>query len=478
MSEPAAWVHPKLEFVPPQFNRWVLRLVYLGLPVILRWRLRPWLPSGLRQFDIHNLEQLVTSYAQFKSGKIRLIFAFRHCEIDDPLAGLYLLSRAMPRQAKRQGVSIPPPYGVHFMYERGMALWAGNWLNWLFSRLGGIPIHRGKRPDWVGLKAARSLLVNGQFPLALAPEGATNGHSEKVSPLEPGVAQLGFWALEDLKKAGRQEAVVILPVGLQYHYPNPPWNHLAELLTQLEHACGLAAPGEEVAPDALPDMPEDAAPYYRRIRQLAQHLLTTLEAFYQRFYHRAIAPVPNQFTSLEEQLEFRLKALLNNALEVAEGYFGLASSGVSPASVIDRCRRVEEAGWSYIYREDLETVQPLSLLDRGLGDWVAQEASLRLTHMRLVESFVATTGDYIPAKPSFERMTEVTMLMFDVLARLGGDKLPGRPRLGDRAVRITIGDPIEVDQYWSQYRENRRSARQAVAAVTDQLAQALEAMIV
>jgi len=49
--------------------------------------------------------------------------------------------------------------------------------------------------------------------------------------------------------------------------------------------------------------------------------------------------------------------------------------------------------------------------------------------MRLVESFVAVTGTYV-LEPTFERFAETALLMFDMLARIKGDKLPHRPRLG------------------------------------------------
>jgi len=76
-----------------------------------------------------------------------------------------------------------------------------------------------------------------------------------------------------------------------------------------------------------------------------------------------------------------------------------------------RCRRLE-AGWTYIYREDLQDLKALSPLDGGLADWIAEEASLRMLHMRLVESFVAVTGTYVLEKP-FERFAETALLMFD-----------------------------------------------------------------
>lgn len=84
----------------------------------------------------------------------------------------------------------------------------------------GIPIQRGKL-DLVGLRTARHLLANSHLPMAVAPEGATNGHNQIVSPLEPGITQLGFWCVEDLLKAGRSEQVLLVPIGIQYRYENP-----------------------------------------------------------------------------------------------------------------------------------------------------------------------------------------------------------------------------------------------------------------
>jgi len=49
--------------------------------------------------------------------------------------------------------------------------------------------------------------------------------------LERGVAQLGFWCVEDLVKAGRSETVYIVPIGIQYRVSS--WRKL-DLLSQLE----------------------------------------------------------------------------------------------------------------------------------------------------------------------------------------------------------------------------------------------------
>ena len=316
----------------------------------------------------------------------------------------------------------------------------------------------------------------------MAPEGATNGHSEIVSPLEPGVAQLGFWCVDDLAKAGRSETVLIVPIGIQYRYIKPPWRKLDWLLSKLEADCGLSVQriGQTgIGQTTMGQMArcDREQVYYQRLFRLGEHLLSKMEQFYTRFYHQTL-PDPNlpaidQAADPDQILAARLHALLDRALQVAEDYFGLSAQG----SVIERCRRLEEAGWTYIYRDDLPELNTLSPLDRGLADWIAEEASLRMLHMRLVESFVAVTGSYVREKPTAERFVETTFLMFDMLARIKGDKLPRRPQLGHRWAQITVGEPISVTERWHNYKNDRKAARQAIADLTQDLKAALEMMI-
>jgi 1-acyl-sn-glycerol-3-phosphate acyltransferase len=474
MPQSVRVVQPPLAFIPTAYRPWVIRGVHWALPFLLRFRIRPWLPVGIRRIEVAHVERLVDLYAQFEAGKARFLMAVRHVEVDDPLSGLYLCSRAVTRAAKAKGIALRQPVHTHFIYERGMTIWAGQGLGWLLSRIGGVPIRRGRKPDWVGLKAARKLLLEGQMPLVVAPEGATNGHSEKLGPLEPGVAQLGFWCAEDLQRDQRPEAVFILPIGIQYRYMQPNWPKLAKLLSQLEAQSGLAADQPTDQPTDQPSMSLEKA-CYERILRLGAHLITTLEAFYSRWYHTP-APAANPKSADlfdAEVCSERLQQLLNHALQVAEQFFNLPAKG----TLVDRCRRLEEASWTYIYRDDLPDLAQLSPLERGLADWAAQEASLRELHMRIVETFVAVDGRYVRENPSFERCAETTLLMSDMLARLAGDKLPGRPRLGDRQVKVTVQPPIAVTPHLAAYQQNRRAGRTAVAAITEEIRQALEETI-
>ncbi|AFY79465.1 hypothetical protein Ple7327_4354 [Pleurocapsa sp. PCC 7327] len=448
---------PPLEFIPPSLNPIVLRGSQIILPLWLRWK------TNIASIQADRVEILADLYHQFQQGKIRFLMAFRHPNSEDPYAMVYLLWKLLPQVARRQGISLQTPTHAHFIYDRGIPLWAGERIGWLYSQLGGTPIVRGKM-DLMGLRSARQLFAEGRFPMMAAPEGATNGHNEIVSPIEPGISQLGFWCIEDLQKAQRSQQVLIVPVGIQYRYVTPPWKEIEKLLTQLEIETGLTTLQTSEA--------SDEKILYQRLYRLGEHLLSLMEEFYREFYHQTL-PQPKTETSqldAEAVLSIRLQNLLDVALKVAEEFFVLPPKG----NFIDRCRRLEQAGWDYIYREELKSTHNLSPVERGLADRIAEEANLRMWHMRLVETFVAVTWYYVQEKPTAERIAETTLLLWDCVTRIKSGNPFFRPRLGKQQVHMTIGEPISVSDRWHDYKQNRR---QAVATLTKDLQMALESTI-
>ncbi len=457
-----------LEFLPPNFKLWVLRLAVRSLPY--------WLNSKLHisKIQASHIDRLVEVYKQSQMGRLRLILAFRHPSTDDAFCMGYLLTKILPAAATEHRISLKSPVFAHFIYDRGVLLWAGKFVSWLYPRLGGIPIHRGKS-DRLALKSARDLLVDGQMPIALAPEGATNGHSEIVSPLEPGAAQIGFWGMEDLVKAGRTEDVLILPIGIQYYYVDEPWSNLEKLLHELEIDCGL----EVNRHDSLVAISQsDRRPMkkliYDRFYKLSQYLLYQMENFYAQFYHYEIGERPPLVESISRtEIAQRLQKLLDFALAVSENYFHLQPKGTTA----NRCRRIEQAGWNWIYRAELKPPHNLPPIGRKLADRIATEADLRMWHMRIVESFVAVTGTYVKDKPTIDRFAETTLLLWDLVARIKGENPSKRPILGKRRVQITISNPIPISDYWDRYQSSRTEAKQAVIDLTQELQTSLEGTI-
>nr|WP_299491941.1 1-acyl-sn-glycerol-3-phosphate acyltransferase [Acaryochloris sp. IP29b_bin.137] len=450
---------PPLEFIPQRLTPWVVETVRFLLPIWMPWRL------SVTSVDAEKLEILVKQYQEFQAGKSRFLMAFRHPSTNDPFAMSYMLWRLVPKEARQAGIRFKRPTYSHFMYDRGIPLWAGQFVSWLFPRLGGTPILRGKA-DRVGLRAARDLFANSPYPIAISPEGGTNEHNELVSPLEPGVAQLGFWCIEDLLKANRTESVYIVPLRIRYRYVSPPWKAVKELLGQLEAQMDLTG---EVAPPQLLEEPATDV-LYGRVLRLGECLLAEMEQFYSKYYHLlrpAVDPVPYDPADRNAKLAFQLKQQLDIALQASESYFGLTAKG----NLVDRCRRLEQAGFDRIYRQDLEKLTPL---ERGMADWLAQEASLRIGHMRMVERLTMVSGNYILAKPSGDRFAEIVLLLWKIMTYIQGGDPHSPPKLGAQSLKLTISDPISVTERWPAYSANRQGARKAVDELTQSIQVALE----
>jgi len=493
LPKPITQAQPPLEFLPPAFSPAVYRLAKTVLPLWTRWRLK------IVEVQVNHLDRLIQCYQQFQAGELRFMIAFRHPSTNDPFCVFQMLDRQLPRTAQQQGISLKFPTYAHFMYDRGIPLWAGKAVGWLLRNLGCTPIRRGKL-DLMGLRSAREIYAEGRFPIAAAPEGATNGHNEIVSPMEPGIAQLSFWCVEDLLKANRTEAVWIVPIGVQYCYVSPPWRAIEQLLSSLEADCGLPPYDATSLSPELADVEKQGAVLssilsdpqelllYKRLLRLSEHLLTSMEQFYSKFYHQKLKPLAMTASATPDAaaandidsgdcppanklISARLQALLNGSLSVSEDYFGVPSKG----NFADRCRRLEQAGWDWIYREDVKELESLSPVDRGLADRIAEESAQHLWHMRLVESFVSVTGHYILEKPTVERFAETLLLLYDTVNKIKGNSYPPRPRLGQQRAQLTVGEPIAVSDRWAAYKTSRRSA---VAALTQDLQVEMEKLIV
>lgn len=457
-----------LAFLSPKFNLWVLKLVTWVLPYWLKYHLQ------ISRIDAVDIDRLVEMYKQSQVGRLRLVLAFRHPSSLDPFCLGYLFTKILPAAARKHRIKLTSPVFAHFLYNLELTRWSGDLVGWLLSRLGGIPIQRG-RADQLTLTTARDVLVDGLMPLALSPEGGSNGQSEVVEPLEVGAAQLCFWAMEDLMRAGRAEDVFIVAVGIQYFYIGEQWEDLEELIYQLERECGL----EVDRHDSLAAIQQsDGRPLrnllYGRFYRLCQHLVYQVEDFYSQFHHYQI---PERLLSARKisrtDVSNRVQQLLEFALRISESHFSIPAKGTHT----ERCRRLDQVGWDWIYREEMQPPSTFSPVTRALADRIATEADLRIWHLRIVESLVAISSPYIKDKPTFDRFAEITLLFWDLLAYIKGDKSGRRPSLGERRVQIVMCNPIPISDYWDRYQQNRDCARQAVVDLTQELQTAMEGTI-
>ena len=416
---------PALRRLPTRPSRLVQGLIGRLLPLVFRMQ-------GLELRGGNAVQGLAQAFAAQQTGTCTLLIAFRHPSTRDPLVLADLFWNRVPAEAATLLQPLPRPIELRFLYDRGIPIWAGPVIGWLLQRSGGIAIHRG-RLDRPALAQARAALVQGRHALVVAPEGATNNLSGEMAPLEPGVAQLAFWAADDLTKAHDKRELRLLPLGIRYSWRQQRWRALDARLSALESHLGFD-PLEEPAEDPI-------TPRRDRLLRIGAHLMTALEQL-ERLN-------PPEEASLTERIEaYRL-----HGLATAEAHFQLKAGG----TLQERCRRIEQAAWDRIYREGVEQLPPL---ERGLADWEAQEADLQLSRMRLVEHFTSVSGHYVSDQPDFDRLAEMLLLVEEAIGWIESRPWPARPSLGPQRVELSLGDPLAVESRLPDYHRNRRRAVQ------------------
>jgi hypothetical protein len=446
-------IHPSMEYLKPNIKNWVLSGVRFLLPYWLRYR------AGIHKIETRNIDRLVHLTQEFQAGKVKYILAFRHPTIDDQFAMLHLLSRNIPKAAAQMGVKIKQPTHSYFVYDRGIPLWAGGIAKWLYPRVGGLPVYRGKA-DRQGLTTIRQHILTGEYPIAIAPEGGTNGHNELVSVIEPGVAQIAFWAAEDLEKAGRSERVVVIPLGIQYQYLGAPWERIDRLLMELEQECGWTKPQLQ-APDR-----------YQRLADLGEYLIAYASDYYKKYY----SAYADSFPDDREPIGVKLQALLEQILAVSEATFDIKPKG----SIVDRCRRLEQSVWERIFRSDIKDIKgihALSTVERSFANQLAKEAHTSEWHMRIAESLTAVTGTYVKENPSPTRFADTLLLIWRALSRVKSEQFGRSPYIGSRKIIISVGEPISVSDRYETYKSSRAAAKECSSQLTKDLQAALESLI-
>ena len=416
---------PALRRLPTRASRIVQDVVSWVLPLLFR-------SQGLEISSSDASEGLARAFAAQQSGACNLLIAFRHPSTRDPLVLADLFWNRVPRAAQQHHLQLARPIQLRFLFDRGIPIWAGPVIGWLLQRSGGIAIHRG-RLDRPALAQARAALVQGRYPLVVAPEGATNNLSGEMAPLEPGVAQLAFWAAEDLEKAGDARQLEVLPVGIQYSWRKHNWGALDARLNALERHLGI--PTAAVSPGNLETTRRE------RLIEIGMNLLKALEQL------ERLKPDP------EKSFSERIGAYRLHGLAKAEAHFALRAVG----NLQERCRRIEQAAWDRIYREGVDQLPPL---ERSLADWEAREADLQLTRMRLVEHFTSVSGHYISDRSDFDRFAEMLLLVEEAIGWIEDKPWKGQPSLGPQRVELRLGRALPVRPRLNGYLRNRRESMQ------------------
>ncbi|MFW5786397.1 MAG: hypothetical protein ACOCYC_04060 [bacterium] len=413
-----------LAFLEPRFSRFAHEIVRLGSGVYLRFG------EGVAAVTVDGAATLVEEFRRFFAGETRLIIAFRHPSVTDaPLLG-NLFARRVPRLARRAGTPLGARSFVHFLYGRGVPVWAGRPVGWILPRLCAVPVYH-RRADSRGMNAVRAAAAAGRFPLALAPEGQVTYHNDTFGELEGGTGRIALWCRDDLHKAGCTEPVRLLPLSVAYHYPDTAADILPKVLREVAAAVGLESDLEIDAHGAL-----DRTATYHYLMTLTAHLVAQLEGLYAPFL-----PAGTTTGGSEDPgaLRARIQAVCDAALRAGELVHHLPSSG----SFLDRIFRLRDAGWRAMFRDDIERLSPL---ERAHADTRAEEAKVATRHMELVDVLEYVDPGSIGPEAPMHRFIEHAVDLHDVINRMRGGTIANRLRVKGRHAVVTAGRAASLDE--------------------------------
>lgn len=322
----------------------------------------------------------------------------------------------------------------NFIAAREVFDWNHGLNGWLLQHMGVYSVVRGA-VDRESFKMTKRLLVEGKKKLVLFPEGEISRQNDVLLPLESGAAQLSFMALDELHKTKPDEPMYILPVALKYTY-KADLSHLLNSLTELiESKLGI-------------DNKQETS-LYKRVRACSEVVLRTLEDEYD------LRPGP------EKDLNSRITDLKSHILKTMSEvlHVNLPASG----SHLDWVRVLRNTLDDHIYTDE-ENLPPYQ---KKIHEEKSEKIKSFYADLDRVVRFIAIYDGYLSPPITQERMINVLELL--------ETEIFGETRIkGPRLVYITIGDPINLQDHYSEYKKNKK---QVIEKLRSEMSEQLFAML-
>jgi hypothetical protein len=376
------------------------------------------------------------------AGESRCILAFRHPDGNEPQILAWFLLFRLRRLAARQGIRFARrPHGL-FVYGYEVVRWGGWVTRAILPCLGAMPVHHAKM-DSKGMARIYKALVEGPYPLALAPEGQVSYTADWTPRLEPGVIRIGFGAAERLAEAGARGnsgsgsgsvPVEIVPVSFQFRFSPRREAALERLLGRIERYSGFSPKAAK------------KRGFCERLSRCREHILQANEKRYG--------------LSAGGSFEQRLDLVIASALEAAERILGRGPEG----DVFTRMYRLRQICWDRLILPGTESLASLSAVERGTADLAAGEAWYAGRHLELVD-FSWYFRRPLPEEgaPLHQRI-EYVQNLWDFANRTMGGAFSGRKRIFPRQVTIRAAPPLNLSERLADYRRDKKSAVDAAMA--------------
>lgn len=402
---------------------------------------------GIQSLALTGAKHALTAYQDFDHGKTRLIIAFRHAYGDEPQLLAHALLHSFPHYAQKYKVPLNKPVFAHFLHGYEVPLWGGPLIRFVLPGIGAIPVHHIKM-DTPSIRRIRKALVNGMFPLALAPEGQTSYTSRTIPRLERGISHIAAWGMEDLAASGRTESVHILPLSIHYHYGKQAKKLFDTLMQRLETALDIQN-SQNAAPNERLDKTAEA------IVQMAERYY---ELHHKNLYKKAESR-PFAWPAESGSRNERWARVLDTMLLTAEQTLGLGTE----TDLIQRVYKIRYSCWDRIYLKN--TARERSF-ERALQDRSAGEAWYAMRHMECADIGYYLNFDAFSSEISLDTAIETAHNFTDVLSRFAGGNFSDRSMISRRQAVIAAAPALDAGKI---IQETGRDKRKAAELITTEL---------
>jgi hypothetical protein len=429
-ARPVMRAAPDILIPEPHIAPWI--------KIPLRLLARPYLSLfiGAARVVLRGEHTLFDTFQRAFQNKSRCILAFLHPYGAEPqILGWFVLFK-LKSLAKKAGVSFAVPPSIRFVNGYEVLRWGGRIARFVLPRIGAMPVYHAK-VDSVSMERLYRALIDGPYPLALAPEGGVSYFTETVPRFEPGAVRIGFAVAERLAKMGKPCSVEILPLSIHYRFDKRGEAAMERLLRKIEAWSGLDGErgGEEM-------------PFNGRLLQCRNRILERVETRY------------NIRADEAASFDTRIAALIEAAIASATALLGVPLQG---GERVTRLHYLRQLCWDRLFIPGKTSLDHLSRLDRAIADLRAGEAWSASRHLEMVDFAWCLAGVAVPSIESalHERVSYVQNL-WDFANRAMGGVLGTRINIHPRTVILKALPPCNLSDSLSDYRVDKKRTIQRV----------------
>jgi hypothetical protein len=422
-KKPVYKASPNLKVNEPHVSKFVVFLikVFGRLYLFLFW--------GIARVVLRGDKIVFDAFKRALSGESRCIIAIRHPNGGEPQLLTWFFLFRLRSLAARKGIRFERwPHAV-FVYGYEVVRWGGWVARFIMPNLGCMPIHHSKI-DKAGMERIYRAIIEGPYPVSLAPEGGVSFTTDSIPRLESGIIRIGFSAAEQLAKKNKNCPVVILPISIHFRFGNWGSMTMEILLRKIEKVCGLFR--------------KDSGKFSftERVKMCRDHILEVNES---RFRIKNDASL-----SFNE----RLDKIIEASLETAERIMSLKNEG----DFFYRINRLRQIYWDQIYLPGVESLEGMTCIERSVLDLRAGEAWYAGRYQELADLCWFFRIPIPEEDAAIHSKIEFVQNLWDFANRTMGGAFFNRVSIFPRKVLIQAAPVINLSERLPYYKENKKDA--------------------